>query len=344
MSWHFLKRRTAEQDAEMMRLQLLGDPAVMHQLRESNPELAAAAQTNPARFAELLRQTRARHADAERELMRLEADPYDVEAQRRIEEAIRQQAVMENLEHALEYSPEAFGRVTMLYGSQRQAGEGVRGQRRTVDDHEPVVCRGVRDHAPRRPAVRGDSARCRHRSDPRTRTQRAAQARRPAPRLLLHHHGGPRRRPPLRARHAQGAPGVHRPREERAPHPGPRGPVPRRARAPRERAHDGHKRGARAGPAAGRLASGCRPLWRSAAVLGRGAHARRGAGTSGCGPGTRATGAAGADEASGGGDRDADGARGDTRRRDPDAGRGEWESRHGCVVVVLTCLDCQCAP
>ncbi|KZP13433.1 hypothetical protein FIBSPDRAFT_869260 [Athelia psychrophila] len=110
--------REIAQDSEMMRLQVLGDPNLMRQLQETQPEIAAAAQSDPARFAELLRQTqdKQRQADAaqQREIQTLNADPYDVEAQRRIEEAIRQAAVMENMEHALEYSPESFGRVTML--------------------------------------------------------------------------------------------------------------------------------------------------------------------------------------------------------------------------------------
>jgi len=111
--------RSIEQDSEMIRLQILGNPHLMNELQQTLPELADAAQSNPTRFAELLSQSRERSDQTEvnrqREVGRLNADPYDVEAQRRIEEAIRQEAIMENLEHALEYSPEAFGRVTMLY-------------------------------------------------------------------------------------------------------------------------------------------------------------------------------------------------------------------------------------
>ena len=69
-------------------------------------------------FANLLSQTQRRQREVEleqqREIQRLNADPYDPDAQRRIEEYIREQAVLENMAHALEYTPESFGRVTML--------------------------------------------------------------------------------------------------------------------------------------------------------------------------------------------------------------------------------------
>ena len=72
---------------------------------QTQPELAATAVSDPRRFAELLRELSSRRADQDRhrtlEIERLNADPFDVDAQQRIEEAIRQEAVLENLEHAI---------------------------------------------------------------------------------------------------------------------------------------------------------------------------------------------------------------------------------------------------
>ncbi|KAH8999078.1 hypothetical protein EDB92DRAFT_922665 [Lactarius akahatsu] len=134
-------RRAEQQDAETIRLQILGDPQLMRQLEETQPEVAAAARSNPQRFAQLLTELSMRRASIEQQRLvdigRLNADPFDVEAQRKIEEAIRQEAVLENLEHALEYSPESFGRVTMLYGGQWASRQGVCRQRRATNNHEP---------------------------------------------------------------------------------------------------------------------------------------------------------------------------------------------------------------
>lgn len=51
----------------------------------------------------------------EEELALLHADPFDVEAQKKIEAAIRQKGIDENWEAALEHNPEGFARVIMLY-------------------------------------------------------------------------------------------------------------------------------------------------------------------------------------------------------------------------------------
>lgn len=51
----------------------------------------------------------------EEELALMYADPFDVESQKKIEAAIRQKGIDENWEAALEYNPEGFARVVMLY-------------------------------------------------------------------------------------------------------------------------------------------------------------------------------------------------------------------------------------
>ncbi len=107
-----------EQAAEQIRQQILSNPQSLAQLRANNPQLADAALNSPSRFLELVRSATQRGGggggDYDSGLQDI-TDEFDIDAQRRIEENIRQQRVMENLEHAMEYSPESFGRVTMLY-------------------------------------------------------------------------------------------------------------------------------------------------------------------------------------------------------------------------------------
>lgn len=102
-------RQLPEQNAELIRLRILGDPQLRAELQRAQPELAASVD-NPEQFAQYF------HANAERErralqerqqaIQRLNEDPFDVEAQAKIEEMIRQERVMENLQNAMEHNPE----------------------------------------------------------------------------------------------------------------------------------------------------------------------------------------------------------------------------------------------
>jgi len=53
--------------------------------------------------------------EREAELAKLEADPFNIEAQQKIEAIIKEQNIMNNMKDAMEHNPESFGQVHMLY-------------------------------------------------------------------------------------------------------------------------------------------------------------------------------------------------------------------------------------
>ena len=120
--------------AEMLRQRILGNAQMLNELRQvcdskvvvlmtqKNPRLAEAASESRTRFLQTLQEQRGAMAQAEL----ANSDPFDAEAQQKIEEAIRQEQVTENLHHALEYSPESFGHVTMLYVDLKVNGHPVK--------------------------------------------------------------------------------------------------------------------------------------------------------------------------------------------------------------------------
>ncbi|KAI9054728.1 hypothetical protein LZ554_001879 [Drepanopeziza brunnea f. sp. 'monogermtubi'] len=110
--------RPGQLDPETMRLQLLGNPVMRQEVENHRPELGAAID-NPQRFAQVWQRMADEDTAAQNQrnqhIADLNADPFDIDAQMKIAEMIREERVQENLQNAIEHNPEVFGRVHMLY-------------------------------------------------------------------------------------------------------------------------------------------------------------------------------------------------------------------------------------
>ena len=102
---------TNPQEIETARLSILGNPAAMAQVREQKPALAEAV-NDSNRFKdvwlEMIREDENRERERLEQMRLLNEDPFNVDAQRKIEEMIRQQSVQENLQFAYEHNPEGM--------------------------------------------------------------------------------------------------------------------------------------------------------------------------------------------------------------------------------------------
>ncbi|XP_063071539.1 protein DDI1 homolog 2 isoform X3 [Engraulis encrasicolus] len=105
------------EDPALLRDMLLANPHELSLLKERNPPLADALLSGDLeRFTKVLQEQQQDRARREQERIRLlTADPFDLDAQAKIEEDIRQHNIEENMTIAMEEAPESFGQVVMLY-------------------------------------------------------------------------------------------------------------------------------------------------------------------------------------------------------------------------------------
>lgn len=107
---------TMEQ-AKRVRDSFLANPVELTSLKLSNMPMAdALASGSLDEFHKVLNDQHKRRREAElRRLRMMTADPFDVEAQKMIAEEIQRQQIESNMQDAIEFMPEAFGQVHMLY-------------------------------------------------------------------------------------------------------------------------------------------------------------------------------------------------------------------------------------
>ncbi|XP_037535287.1 protein DDI1 homolog 2 [Nematolebias whitei] len=112
----------------LLQQMLLSNPHELSLLKERNPPLAEALLSGDLeRFTKVLQEQQQDRAKREQERIKLlTADPFDLEAQAKIEEEIRQHNVEENMTIAMEEAPESFGQVVMLYINCRVNGHPVK--------------------------------------------------------------------------------------------------------------------------------------------------------------------------------------------------------------------------
>jgi len=116
------------ENAEYLKNLFLSNPDQLALLKQNNPRLADALSSGKIEdFANIMaEQMEIRNRRDEQRIKMMESNSFDSETQQLIEEEIRKKNIETNMEAALEYNPENFGRVTMLYINCKVNGHSVK--------------------------------------------------------------------------------------------------------------------------------------------------------------------------------------------------------------------------